>query len=142
MLDKNSAHKHGNLTDKNNVQLDSPNGSYGVDGCFRAEPFHETTTNETREGMAVHAGREHLSFLKRKTLGCVRTTPKAMKGIIKAIKEYGPLQKIIIQNNRTSLNSEKANSIAPHNARVLPLFDPSIIPIVLPDKVRVAHISF
>ena len=145
MLDREESHKHGNDTDDKGVLLDSPNGSYGTAGCYRTKTFVEKTTNISREGMAVHAGRENKSFLDRKTLGCVRTTPEAMEAIGDAISKYGPLQRIIIQFNRTSTNSEEVNNISPQASQPQskPLFQiqPVYIqpsPIALPDKTRVA----
>ena len=134
MEDKTSSHKH-------NSQDDSPDGSYGTNGCYRAKSFEETTTGKTRSGMAVHAGREYKDFQKRVTMGCVRTTPEAMNAIQKAIDQYGPLQKIIIQNNRDSGNSAFANAIAPkfnnnifRTNNLLPVFRDVIFPV---DKLRV-----
>jgi hypothetical protein len=63
--------------------------------------------------MSVHAGREYKPLEERVTEGCVRTTPEAMTGIENAIKNYGPLQSIIIQNNRESSNSNSVNVIQP-----------------------------
>ena len=63
--------------------------------------------------MGVHAGRENKPFNSRKTMGCIRTTPEAMEAINNAIQEYGSLQSIVIQNNRTSTNSQNTNSIFP-----------------------------
>jgi len=92
---------------------DSKNGGYGEGGIYRAKPFKETNTGVTRGGMAVHAGREYKDFEKRVTMGCIRTTPEAMKAIDKSIDEYGPLQSIIIQNNKELKNSTFVNSIKP-----------------------------
>lgn len=137
MLDQQESNKHGNKTDDNGVLLDSPNGSYGTAGCYRAKPFAEKTTTKFREGMAVHAGREHKPFQDRKTLGCIRTTPEAMDAIDNAISKFGSLKRIIIQNNRTSPNSEGINKISPHAPQREPAFTPSM-PISLPDKTRVS----
>ncbi|MBP5412818.1 MAG: RHS repeat-associated core domain-containing protein [Bacteroidales bacterium] len=142
MLDKNERHTHGNEKDKRGILKDSPNGSYGKGGNYRAKKFKETTSNKIRENMAVHAGREDRPFFNRKTEGCIRTTPEAMEAIDAAINKYGPLQNIIIQNNRHSLNSENANNIKPRNLPklLLPLFN---LPIhtIPQDKTRV-NISY
>ena len=132
MEDKTNSHKHNN-------QDDTPTGSYGTAGCYRAKPFKETTTGKTRSGMAVHAGREHKDFPKRVTMGCVRTTPDAMEAIQDAINQYGPLQKIIIKNNRQSCNSSLVSSIVPQNKtfkpnNTLPNYTNYVCPI---DKLRV-----
>ncbi len=108
MLDKTSPHKHGN-------KEDTPNGAYGEDGIFRAKSFKETLKDIIREGMGVHAGREKKTFKDRITMGCIRTTASAMKAIMKAIKDYGALQKLIIQDNRQSENSDEVNRISPSN---------------------------
>ena len=139
VADKNARHTHSK-------DEDSPNGQYGEGGCYRAVNFIETTTGTTRRGMAIHAGREHKPFLKRVTMGCVRTTPEAMIAIDEAISKYGPLQKIIIQNNRQSDNSEKARSIHPVTKSPQPSLPPLVIPfreikdpVLYPaDKTRVA----
>ena len=141
MLDQKNSHKHGDKRDDSGVLLDSPNGSYGSAGCYRANTFTEKTTKKVRVGMAVHAGREHKAFLHRKTQGCVRTTPEAMEMIDNAISIYGPLQRIIIQNNRLSPDSEKVSKIVPQSLQQLnplqiePL--PISMPKCLPDKTRV-----
>ena len=137
MLDQEYSHKHGNRTDVNGVLLDSPNGSYGSSGCYRAKNFTEKMTTNIRIGMAVHAGREHKPFKSRKTEGCVRTTPEAMIKIADAISTYGPLTRIIIQNNRFSPNSESASKISPQSLSPLQI-DPLLSPIFLPDKTKVA----
>ena len=137
MLDQEYSHKHGNRTDVNGVLLDSPNGSYGSSGCYRAKNFTEKMTTNIRIGMAVHAGREHKPFKSRKTEGCVRTTPEAMIKIADAISTYGPLTRIIIQNNRFSPNSESASKISPQSLPPLQI-DPLLSPIFLPDKTKVA----
>ena len=139
MADKNARRTHSK-------EDDSPNGPYGEGGCYCAVNFIETTTGKIRKGMAIHAGREHKPFLKRVTLGCVRTTAEAMIAIDEAISKYGPLQKIIIQNNRQSDNSETANSIHPFTRPTLPTLSPLVIPfreikdpVLYPaDKTRVA----
>ena len=114
MIDQKSSKMHGNEKDKNGILRDSKNGSYGKDGIFRAEKFTETTgEKQEREGMGVHSGRLKNFFSKRKTLGCIRTTERAMKGIKKAINKYGDLQKIIVKDNKKSKNSENVNVIIP-----------------------------
>ena len=140
MLDKNSRHTHGNQKDDKGILKDSPNGAYGEGGIYRAKSFKETTTNKTRTGMAIHAGREHKAFLKRVTMGCVRVEPKAMESIDNAINEYGPLQRIIIQNNRNSSNSTNVNNIKPQGS--CPAFNPQDIPIIMSDKTRVYSPKF
>jgi hypothetical protein len=114
MQDKKERATHDGKYEKDGKTLqDSKNGGYGEGGIYRAKPFKETTTGNTREGMAVHAGREYKDFEKRVTMGCVRTTPEAMNAIDKAIEQHGPLQNIIIQNNRESKNSASVNNITP-----------------------------
>ena len=137
MLDQQKSNCHGNKTDANGVLLDSPNGSYGTAGCYRAKPFKEKTTANYRNGMAVHAGREHKAFQVRKTEGCIRTTPEAMEAIGNAISKYGSLKRIIIQNNRTSPNSVDVNKISPHSRQQEPIVTPSM-PVFSPDKTRVS----
>jgi RHS repeat-associated protein len=137
MLDQQKSKDHGDNTDDNGVLLDSPNGSYGTAGCYRAKTFTEKTTTNIRRGMAVHAGREHKPFQDRKTEGCIRTTPEAMEAIANAISKYGSLKRIIIQNNRTSPNSKDVNKISPLPPQPEPIFTPSM-PIFMPDKTRVS----
>jgi len=114
MLDKNTRKTSDGKYEKDGkTPQDSKDGRYGKGGIYRAESFTETTTSKTREGMAVHAGREYKEFENRFTMGCVRTTPEAMTAIDNAIENYGSLQSIVIQNNRKSDNSESVNSISP-----------------------------
>lgn len=112
MLDKNERKTHtGNETDGTTPQ-DSPEGRYGTGGIYRAKNFKETNGKKnTRSGMAVHAGRENKEFLKRKTNGCIRTTCEAMAAIDEAISQNGPLNSIIIQNNKPSTSSASINSL-------------------------------
>jgi hypothetical protein len=113
MLDKNSPFKHGDSKDSKGILQDSPEGAYGEKGIFRAKEFSETTTDETRSGMGVHAGREKKDFEKRVTMGCIRCEPDAIEAIEGAIDKHGPLQNIIIKNNRDSQNSDKVKDINP-----------------------------
>ncbi len=108
MEDKNERFTHGCDTDKKGTVKDSDIGSYGEEGIYRAKKFKETNSGKTRDGMAVHAGRENKPFLKRITNGCIRTTRQAMKAIDGAIQKYGSLQKIVIKNNKESKNTPKA----------------------------------
>jgi hypothetical protein len=104
MYDQTSRRTHKGQYEKDGKTLqDSENGRYGTGGIYRAKDFKEST-DEERTGMAVHAGRENKEFESRKTEGCIRTTPEAMKAIDNAIKKYGALQKIIVQNNRPKKN--------------------------------------
>ena len=111
--DTTEPHTHGELCDKNGVKLDSPNGAYGEQGIFRVKPFTEKTTGIIRIGMGVHAGREHKKFKERLTNGCIRTTAEAIKAMIKAIEDYGPMRTIYVQNNRPSPESAMVNAIKP-----------------------------
>ena len=114
MQDKNTPHTHPDQYEKDGVTpKDSPNGAYGTEGIYRAKSFKETTTKKTRTGMGVHAGRENKSFLNRKTMGCIRTTPEAMEAIANAISNYGDLTNIIVKDNRSSGNSMQTNRIIP-----------------------------
>ena len=82
MQDKKERATHDGKYEKDGkTPQDSKNGGYGEGGIYRAKPFKETTTGNTRKGMAVHAGREYKDFEKRVTMGCVRTTPEAMNAI-------------------------------------------------------------
>ena len=114
MFDKNTPHMHGNETDVNGVLKDSDNGSYGSGGIYRAENFDETTTDKSRTGMGVHAGRENQDFnTGRKTNGCIRCSPEGFDAIGNAISIFGPLRRIIITKNRQSANSSVVNKIIP-----------------------------
>ena len=113
MQDKYKPNTHGEKVDKRDVKLDSPNGAYGESGIFRAKDFKEKTTGIIRKGMGIHAGRENKIFSKRVTEGCIRTTPEAMDAIIKAVRDYGPLQTIYVQENRTSPQSNDMKTINP-----------------------------
>jgi RHS repeat-associated protein len=115
MEDKNAPHTHGNTVDKNNVKLDSNNGAYGSGGIYRAKQFSGAVV--TRSGMGVHAGRENKNWTtERKTEGCIRVKPGGFDEIGKRIVSYGPLQRIIVQNNRQSSDSPTVNLINPTNA--------------------------
>ncbi len=114
MLDKTSRHTHeGYFEADGTTPQDSKNSRYGEGGNYRAENFKETTSNKTRRGMAVHAGREDKDFEDRITDGCIRTTSQGMGAIDDAIRDYGPLQSIIVQNNRRSKTSNSVNNINP-----------------------------
>lgn len=121
MLDKRSPHKHFEADGKTpkkekgkNTLQDSKGGPYGEHGIFRAEAFTQDDKNYT-EGRGVHAGRDvnDVTVLTSFTNGCIRTTPEAVEAIINAISVYGPLTNIIVQNNRNSTKSDKANNIIP-----------------------------
>jgi len=112
MQTKTHRHTHSGADNKNRPD-DSPNGKYGKGGSYTAEAFKETTTGKVRIAMSVHAGREYKTLLERITEGCIRTTPEAMIGIDNAIKNFGPLQSILVQNNRESGNSNSVNHIIP-----------------------------
>ena len=109
-------HTHSNLFDNEGRPVDSPESSYGAGGIYQATTFTEDD-GTIRTGMGIHAGREnkgnHPWDLGRYTKGCIRTTSDAMNAIDAAIKAYGPLVRIIIQNNRTSSQSSNVNSIEP-----------------------------
>lgn len=114
MLDQSTRAKSPEQKDGNGILKDSKNGMYGEGGIYRAKDFKETTTDETRSGMAVHAGRKDKNLESGSwTQGCIRTTSEAMTSIDDAIENYGPLHSIIVQNNRKSDNSESVNSINP-----------------------------
>ncbi|HRY32701.1 MAG TPA: SpvB/TcaC N-terminal domain-containing protein [Bacteroidales bacterium] len=108
MEDKTARYTHGCDSDYKGIVKDSEDGSYGEEGIYRAKDFKETESGKSRKGMAVHAGRENKPFLKRVTYGCIRTTRQAMKTIDFAIQKYGPLQKIVIKNNKESDNTPKS----------------------------------
>jgi len=109
---KTHRHTHSGADGKNRPD-DSSNGKYGKGGSYTAATLKETTTGKVRTGMSVHAGREYKPLEERVTEGCIRTTPEAMTGIDNAIKNFGPLQSILIQNNRESGNSNSVNNIKP-----------------------------
>lgn len=112
MLDKNTAHTHS-------AEQDSKDGPYGENGIFRAKSFDETAKDgKKRTGMGIHSGRAYKTFEKRVTMGCIRTTDEAIEGIIDAIEEYGPLQKVIVKNNLKSDNSGTVNKINPGPSNV------------------------
>lgn len=121
MLDKKSPHKHYEAdgktpkkeNGKNNLE-DSKGGPYGEYGIFRAEPFMQDD-GKTTEGRGVHAGRnvDGVTVLTSFTNGCIRTTQEGVEAIINAISTYGPLTKIIVQNNRESTRINVANFIIP-----------------------------
>jgi len=131
MLDQNFPYTHGDRVDDKGIKLDSKNGAYGAYGIFRAKNIKETTTGLRREGMGIHSGRAYLAFEKRKTLGCIRTTDKAMETLQSAIDEYGVFHTLIVRNNRKSINSDKVRPIKPG-------YKPIVIPQVKSrDKTRV-----
>ena len=112
MLDKETSHMHGDHKDDRSRLDDSPDGAYGEGGIYRAQDFTQDD-GEFRTGMGIHARREFLDFEKRKTLGCIRTTPEAFEAITSAIANYGPLRSIIIRNNKSSSQSSVVNNINP-----------------------------
>ncbi|MFW6352167.1 MAG: RHS repeat domain-containing protein, partial [Bacteroidota bacterium] len=121
MQDQDSPHMHPDQKDAKGVLKDSKNGAYGENGIFRAKSFTETSgKKQKRTGMGIHAGRENKSFKDRKTMGCIRTTAEGMKGIKKAIKDYGSLKKVIVQRNKQSTNSKKVNKIDPTAKKIEP----------------------
>jgi hypothetical protein len=117
MKDNSESHKHGDGAGNNGIPLDSQDGAYGEGGIYRAQNFQETTTNKERTGMGIHAGRANQNWdTGRKTFGCIRVTSEGFDAITEAITAKGPLTKLIVQNNRTSDNSEEVNSIEPGKA--------------------------
>jgi len=120
MLDQNNSHKHNDPT------LDTENGAYGSYGIYRAKPFKETTTGKLREGMGIHSGRANKPFKNRVTMGCIRTTDKAMETLQSAIDEYGAFHTLIVRNNRKSINSKLAKKIKPGSKSVS--YSPPMIP--------------
>jgi len=112
MQDQTKRFTHGNAKEKSGALQDSPNGRYGKGGIYRAKPFKETSGKRIqRSGMAIHAGRQYKPFLKRVTMGCIRTTQAGLTAIDDAIKNYGRLKRVIIKNNRISTNSGKVSNI-------------------------------
>ena len=94
--------------------LYTANDSYGTGGIYRAKDFKETTTTKTRSGMGIHAGRESSSWENgRWTHGCIRVKPEGFTAIGSAIGKYGPLQRVMVTNNRQSANSATVNGITP-----------------------------
>ena len=122
MLDTEKPYKHydnnGNpLTEVRKgsiIPKDSKDGAYGEYGIFRANNFSQDD-GTVRSGMAFHAGRgvTDESSQYSYTMGCIRVAPEAILSTIDAINEFGPLQKIVVQNNRQSTKSPEANSIRP-----------------------------
>ena len=80
------------------VKMDSEYGTYGAGGIFRAVNFKQSD-GKTRKGMGIHSGRGYKAFLTRRTKGCIRTTNCAIEAINEAIKEYGPLTSITVEDN-------------------------------------------
>ena len=119
IIDTENAHMHGDDTDNRGIKKDSPNGSYGEGGIFRANSFKEDN-GTPREGLGIHAGREaNPNFYTRRTDGCIRTTPEAIEAINNAIAQYGPLRSIIVRNNKTSSKSSMMNDIKPQKKPIL-----------------------
>jgi hypothetical protein len=132
MQDSSTPYTHGDETDDKGVLKDSDNGAYGSGGIFRAENFIETTTDEIRTGMGIHAGREDADWeTGRKTLGCIRVKPEGFDEIENAISEYGSLTKIVVQENRQSDNSSGINRINPG------IQDPDAITDVMQPKMQI-----
>jgi len=151
MLDKKTRHTHTTLETKGKWAferlLDSPNSSYGKGGIYRATSFRQTD-GKSRNGMAIHAGRENKPFLTRKTRGCIRVCAEAMTAIDNAISSFGSLTAITVQNNQavtpktavTTLSTLTPAGLAPTGATtvipgtitpVTPVITP-IIPTVIP----------
>ena len=96
------------------IPVDSKDGAYGEYGIFCAQNFNQDD-GQLREGMGIHSGRSvtEQSVVSSFTRGCVRVTPETMEDAIEAIQIFGPLTNTIIQNNRPSSKSSKANAIHP-----------------------------
>jgi RHS repeat-associated protein len=75
MLDTTSPNFHSK-------KKDSPNGSYGPYGIFRARPFRDAD-GTIRDGMGIHSGRANAAGPCNPTRGCVRTDNDAMRAIVK-----------------------------------------------------------
>ena len=139
MYDIKKRHTHTTLEKrgvwKGERYEDSPNGAYGQGGNYRADIKFTQTDGQTREGMAVHAGRQDKPFLNRRTAGCVRTTAACMTAIDNAILQFGSLTTITIKNNKAVTPREAVTpvpSLTPQPiVPVTPVpFDPgSIIPV-------------
>ena len=112
--------KQGNpITEKrhgNTIPLDSKDGAYGEYGIFCAKSFIQDD-EQSRDGMGVHSGRSvtEQTVINSFTNGCVRVTPQTMEDALEAIRDFGPLTKIVIQHNRPSTKSAVANAIQPEN---------------------------
>lgn len=96
-IDTNTPHCHGSDRDRRGILNDSSSGSFGENGIYRVENFYDERNNY-REGMGVHAGREHLPFEQRVTLGCIRTTPEAMEYLQGVLSNGSVLTGIIVQD--------------------------------------------
>lgn len=89
MLDTNSSHLHVNGCG------DIYDGSYGVNGIYRANTFVDAN-GCTRTGMGIHAGRgDDYNYT---TMGCIRTTEAAMNEIQCLIGAYGSFTSITVQD--------------------------------------------
>jgi len=100
---------------------DTPNGAYGANGIYRANNFRDG--NFTRRGMGVHSGREHLPFERRVTNGCIRTTPECMDAIQNAIDNFGPLNRVILEEIQPPIIPNREPDQIP-----IPNFDPRVGP--------------
>jgi RHS repeat-associated protein len=93
---------------RTSVRQDSDYGRYGQGGIYRASSFTQSNS-KYRSGMAVHSGRLYKPFASRITMGCIRTTNDAMSAIDAAIKEYGSLTSITVEDNLSPVQPKKAN---------------------------------
>lgn len=96
--DQNEPYKHGERKDDKGVKLDSKDGAYGEDGIIRVNDFTQDD-GIVRVGMGVHEGRDNKPFFDRVTNGCIRIESGGMEKIKNAIKQYGPLQMIIVDSS-------------------------------------------
>ena len=128
------------------VKMDSEYGTYGNGGIYRAVSFTQSD-GKRRSGMAIHSGRSYKAFLSRKTQGCIRTNSCALSAIDNAIKEYGPLTSITVEDNLrptvTPLPSITPAPITPITPApidpgtiipVIPTPAPNPLPIIIPPK--------
>jgi hypothetical protein len=111
MEDKYVPKTHGSARDDKGILEDSENGGFGTGGIYRAKPFVETNTRETRSGMGFHAGRANLGFYNRKTNGCFRVEKEFFNDIENSIEKYGPLQNAVIYHNRESGHSNESKQV-------------------------------
>ena len=116
------------------VKQDSDYGAYGSGGIYRSESFTQSD-GKYRQGMAVHSGRLHKSFLSRVTFGCIRTTDEAMTAIDNAILNYGPLSTITVEENLSPVTPRPEVTPIPKpdltwpDSDPIPFHDPGIAPI-------------
>jgi len=94
IIDRLHPHRHGGSDD-------TLNGPFGRFGIIRLHPF--TAEGHLHEGVGIHSGRADKHGADHPTMGCIRTTDKAMAAIVCQIQK-DPLHSITVRHNHDQHN--------------------------------------